>query len=65
MKTLRACCDCTNWRVFMISDTTDDTAEAIRGHIKFCEDMIILEKELKMLPLRGHDNTGERTQIGP
>ena len=48
---LRGCFDCTDWSVFC--DTTTDLNEAVdtvNDYIKFCVDMLIPEKQVKIYP---------------
>ena len=49
--TRTSCFDCTDWNVLTDpSKTVDEAVDVVSSYIKFCEDMIIRTKTVKMFP---------------
>ena len=50
MEALRSCFECTDWDVLLDQDSIEDSASVITDYVKFCEDLIVPEKVIKIYP---------------
>ena len=51
IETLQGCYTCTDWNVFTDSaDSLDESVEVISDYIRFCVDMVISQKTVKICP---------------
>ena len=47
---LRACFECTDWNVLTDASTIDMATEVVTDYVKFCEDMIIPKRKIRIFP---------------